>query len=81
MPVRLSITVDRQVYLRLKKALSPKLISAFINDAVRARLFPDLRTLDEGYRAARREPWRRGIGTDWKATETEGWRAAERRTR
>jgi len=73
MAVRLNITVDRQVYLRLKKALPPKRISAFINDAVRARLFPDHRTLDEAYRAARREQWRRRVGADWKATETEDW--------
>ena len=54
MPVRLNITVDRQVYVRLKKALPPKRISAFINDAVRARLFPDRRSLDEAYKAAAR---------------------------
>lgn len=72
-PVRLNIMVDRQVYLRLKKALPPKRISAFINEAVRARLFPDRPTLDQAYKAARRERWRRGVGTDWKATETEDW--------
>jgi hypothetical protein len=73
MSVRLNITVDRQVYLRLKKQLPPKRISAFINDAVRARLFPDRRTLDEAYKAARRERWRVRVGADWKATETEDW--------
>jgi hypothetical protein len=73
MSVRLNITVDREVYVRLKKELPPKRISAFINEAVRARLFPDRRTLDEAYKAARRERWRRGVGADWKATETEDW--------
>ena len=73
MSVRLNITVDRQVYLRLKKALPPKRISAFINDAVRARLFPDRRTLDEAYKAASRERWRLRVDADWKATETEDW--------
>jgi hypothetical protein len=73
MAVRLNITVDRDVYVRLKKALPPKRISAFINEAVRARLFPDRRTLDAAYRAARRERWRRGVSEDWKATETEDW--------
>jgi len=73
MQVRLNVTMDRQVYLRLKKALPPKRISAFINEAVRARLFPDRRTLDAAYKAARREKWRRGVGADWKVTETEDW--------
>jgi hypothetical protein len=73
MSVRLNITVDRQVYVRLKKALPPKRISAFINEAVRARLFPDRRTLDEAYKAASRERWRRRVGADWKATEAEEW--------
>lgn len=73
MSVRLNVTVDKQVYLRLKKALPPKRISAFINEAVRARLFPDGKTLDGAYRAARRERWRRGVGAEWKATETEDW--------
>ena len=73
MSVRLNITVDREVYLRLKKALPPKRISAFINEAVRARLFPDRRRLDEAYKAARRERWRGGVGEEWKATETEDW--------
>jgi len=73
MSVRLNITVDREIYVRLKKELPPKRISAFINEAVRARLFPDRRTLDEAYKAARRERWRRGVGVDWKATETEDW--------
>ncbi len=73
MSVRLNVTVDKQVYLRLKKALPPKRISAFINEAVRARLFPDRRTLDGAYRAASRERWRREVGAEWKATETEDW--------
>ena len=73
MVVRLNITMDREVYVRLKKALPPKRISAFINEAVRARLFPDRRTLDEAYKAAQRERWRRGVGVDWKVTDTEGW--------
>lgn len=75
MSVRLNITVDRQVYVRLKKALPPKRISAFINDAVRARLFPDRRVLDEAYKAASREGWRSRVGAEWKATETEDWPA------
>ncbi len=28
---------------------------------------------DEAYSAARRERWRRGVATDWSATESEDW--------
>lgn len=73
MPVRLNVTVDRDVYARLKKTLPPKRISAFINEAVRARLFPDRPTLDQAYKAASRERWRRRLSEDWRVTETEGW--------
>ena len=73
MAVRLNITMDERLYRRLKAELPPKRISAFINDAVRARLFPDRRELDAAYRAARRERWRSRLAEDWRATETEGW--------
>src|SRR3989304_333348 len=59
MPIRLNVTVDKDVYVRLKKELPPKKISAFINEAVRARLHPDRQTLDAAYRAASRGGWRR----------------------
>lgn len=73
MPVRLNITMNEDLYRRLKRELPPKRISAFINDAVRARLSPDRKTLDAAYRNARRERWRRELADDWAATETEGW--------
>src|SRR3989304_3296090 len=60
MPVRLNVTVDKDVYVRLKKELPPKRISAFINEAVRARLHPDRKTLDAAHRAARRGGRERG---------------------
>ena len=49
MAVRLNITMEADLYRRLKDELPPKRISAFINDAVRARLYPDRRTLDGAY--------------------------------
>ena len=58
-----------------KEELPPKRISAFINEAVRARLFPDRRNLDAAYRAARRERWRKRLAEDWKHTDAEGWPA------
>jgi Arc/MetJ family transcription regulator len=73
MPVRLNITIDEDVYQRLKRELPAKGISRFINDAVRARLRPSREALDEAYAAAAREPWRTSEARDWTATDTEGW--------
>ena len=73
MPVRLNITMDEDVYLRLKRELPPKKISAFIEDAVRMRLYPDRANLDAAYQAARRERWRADLSAEWAGTETESW--------
>ena len=73
MSVRLNITMDEAVYARLKKEVRPKRISAFINEAVRARLSPDRQTLDAAYKAASKERWRRRLEDDWARTDTEGW--------
>jgi hypothetical protein len=73
MAVRLNITMDEDLYRRLKRELPPKGISSFIERAVRARIRPDRRALDEAYKAASRERWRRGEEHAWKATAVEGW--------
>jgi hypothetical protein len=73
MPVRLNITMDKDVYRRLKRELPPKKISAFIEDAVRARLYPDQTALDTAYEAARKERWRSELSSEWAVTETESW--------
>jgi hypothetical protein len=73
MPVRLNITMDEGVYRRLKRELPPKKISAFIEDAVRARLYPDRTALDAAYEAARKEKWRAVLSSEWAVTETERW--------
>lgn len=73
MVVRLNITMNEDVYRRLKKELPPKKISAFIEAAVRARLHPDAQTLDAAYKAARKETWRRELALDWSVTEIENW--------
>jgi hypothetical protein len=73
MPVRLNITIDEDVHERLKRELPAKGISRFINEAVRARLRPSRETLDEAYKAASREGWRRSTAREWRATEAEGW--------
>jgi len=73
MAVRLNITMEEDLYKRLKTELPPKRISAFINDAVRARLRPDKAALDAGYKAARRDRARQELAEEWQHTETEGW--------
>jgi predicted CopG family antitoxin len=73
MSVRLNITIDEEVYRRLKNAVPPKKISDLINRAVRSRLYPDAITLAEAYKAAAREDWRRGFSDDWNRTEIESW--------
>mgnify|MGYP003394650486 CR=1 len=73
MSVRLNITMDEDVYARLKKEVPPKKLSAFISGAVRARLHPDARTLDAAYQAASKERWRIGVAEDWKHIDEEGW--------
>jgi predicted CopG family antitoxin len=73
MPVRLNITIDEDVHERLKRELPAKGISRFINEAVRARLRPSREALDEAYKAASREGWRRSTAREWSTTETEGW--------
>lgn len=73
MPVRLNITMDADLYRRLKKDLPPKGISAFISHAVRARIYPDRKTLDEAYKRASKEAWRSRVARDWERTETAEW--------
>ena len=73
MTVRLNITMDEAVYERLKKEVRPKRISAFINEAVRAKLRPDRQALDEAYKAASKERWRRRLTGNWIRTDTEWW--------
>jgi hypothetical protein len=73
MAVRLNITMEEDLYKRLKAELPPKRISAFINDAVRARLRPDKATLDAGYKAARSDRARQELAEEWQHTEAEGW--------
>jgi Arc/MetJ family transcription regulator len=73
MPVRLNITIDEDVYARLKGELPAKGISRFIGDAVRARLRPGGDELDRAYKAAAKERWRQAEADDWSTVDTEGW--------
>ena len=73
MSVRLNITMDDDVYTRLKKAVPAKKLSAFISGAVRAKLHPDAKALNAAYQAARKEQWRTSLAQDWKHVDDEGW--------
>lgn len=75
MPVRLNITIDQDVYDRLKGELPPKGISRFISDAVRARLRPGPHELDRAYQAAAKERWRQAELDEWSTVDTEDWPA------
>ena len=66
MPVHLNITMDDDVYARLKKKMPHQDLSAFITEAVLARLRPDAKTLNAAYQAASKEQWRAGVVEDWK---------------
>ena len=68
MSVRLNITMDDDVYARLKKEVPPKKLSAFISGALRARLHLDAKALNAAYQAASKEQWRAGVVEDWKYT-------------
>jgi hypothetical protein len=65
--------MEEAVYKRLKSQVSPKRMSAFINEAVRTKLFPEKAALDDAYRAARKEGWRKTLAEDWKVSDMEGW--------
>lgn len=73
MSVRLNITMDDDVYARLKKEVPSKKLSAFIAGAVRAKLHHDTRALNVAYQAGNKERWRKGLDEDWKHIEAEGW--------
>ena len=73
MVAHLSITLDEALYARLKRELPPKRISAFIEDAVRAKLRPNREALDAAYKSAAKEPWRRSLEEQWAATEVDEW--------
>ena len=75
MPVRLNITIDEDVHERLKQELPAKGISRFINEAIKARFRPSRDALNQAYKAAARERWRKAEHADWSATDFEDWPA------
>jgi predicted CopG family antitoxin len=73
MSVRIYITMDDDVYAKLKKEVPSKKLSAFITGAVRAKLCPDAKALDVAYQAASKEQWRKGLDENWKHIDAEGY--------
>ena len=73
MSVRLNITIDDDVYARLKKEVPSKKLSAFISSAVRSKLHPGENALNAAYIAASKEKWRKRLNDDWKRTDGEEW--------
>ena len=66
MSVRITITMGDDLYARLKEKVLLQNLSAFITEAVRAKLSPDSKTLNVAYQAASKEQWRAGVVEDWK---------------
>ena len=73
MSVRLNITMDDEVYARLKQEVPSKKLSAFITGAVRAKLYPAAKALNAVYQAASKERWRKDLDEDWQHIDDEGW--------
>ncbi|HEY3236175.1 MAG TPA: hypothetical protein VGJ84_15770 [Polyangiaceae bacterium] len=71
--IHLNITLEEELYARLKSRAAPKKISAFIAEALRARLGPSEAELADAYRQAASEPWRRKLADEWALTEMEAW--------
>jgi hypothetical protein len=71
--VHLNITLDEDLYRRLKAKAPAKKLSAFIAEALRARLGPDVLELERAYQQAAKEPWRRSLADEWLNTELEAW--------
>lgn len=69
MSVRIAITMDDDLHARLKKKVPTQGLSAFITDAIRAKLRQDAKTLNAAYQAASNEQWRAGVAEDWKHTD------------
>lgn len=73
MAVHLNITLDADLVRRLRAKVPPKGLSAFIASALHSRLGPSPQDLDEAYRAAARESWRKRLTDEWSSTDTESW--------
>ena len=69
----MSVTMDEDLYRRLKMAAGNRGMSRFISEAVREKLRSTEGRLREEYQAAENDSERRAIVKDWDAIDTEGW--------
>ena len=69
----LSITLNDEVYLRLKREVPPKQISRYIEAAVRKSLRASSKELDAAYQAAAKETWRHELACDWDDAGLGDW--------
>jgi hypothetical protein len=66
MSVRITSTMGDDLYARLKEKVPSQNLSAFITEAVRAKLRPDAKALNVAYQTASKERWSAGLAEDWK---------------
>jgi hypothetical protein len=71
--VHLNITLDEDLYRQLKAKAPAKKLSAFIAAALRKQLGPNPVELEQAYRDAAKESWRRPLSEEWSSTEVEAW--------
>ena len=75
--VHLNITIDEELYERLKTAAPSKKMSAWIAAAIQAKLRPSHEELARGYQESEQErasdPELRALVADWSAFDGEGW--------
>lgn len=71
--MHLNITLEEQLYAQLKARTPAKKMSAFIAEAIAAKLGPSADELNAAYRAASKEAWRRQLDAEWAATDGDAW--------
>ena len=69
----LSVTLDEDLYGRLRKAAGSRGVRQFVEQTLRERLSPRRQALYREYLAASSDPDRLEVLKDWDAIETEGW--------
>lgn len=69
----MSVTLDEDLYGKLRKAAGPRGVRRFVEQTLRERLRPPRQALSREYLAASRDPDRLEVLKDWDALETEGW--------
>lgn len=69
----MSISIEDELFRRLKRTAGSRGMSRFIAEAVREKLKESEGRLQHEYQEAAGDPERRETLEDWDAIETEGW--------